>query len=89
MKKGNKHFAIQATTKDGDKYLCWEVDKHIYFASKDEGYAIPPPPILFSSEKEANEALDRIPPTEGNLSQFEELIESELVEVVSVTISVQ
>ncbi len=88
MENKNEYFAIQATTKDGDKYLCWEEEQHLYFSEKSEGYKVPPAPTLFSNREEADNALDNIPSEEGRLDQFEKVIEAECVDVVKVTLSV-
>src|SRR3989304_3155575 len=77
-------FAVQATVDNGEKFLCWKEDKHLYFAQRTKGYKNPPAPTLFRSKKEANSALNNIPKKDGNLSQFNQVLECKKAKIVEV-----
>lgn len=52
-------YAVRVTIDTGEKFLCWQEKDHLLFAEKKRGYKVPPPPTLFRTKKEANEAIKK------------------------------
>ncbi len=84
-----KYFAIQVTTDELEKYLCWKKGKHLYFAAKGKGFSKPYPPTLFRTKKEAKEAFDNCPEKGGNTKMFQKLIEARYVKFIPVYVSLK
>lgn len=83
-RKSPSFYVVQVTAENGKQYLCWMDKKRFYFAEHKRGYKKPLPPTLFTSRKEAQEALDNIPKKNGNLSQFSQVLECKKVKIVKV-----
>lgn len=85
-KKTDHYFVIEATMEDGQKVLCFENKKHIYFAIKEKGFATPLPPTLFLTKKEALSAIHNVPQKGANLKQFNKVIKAKKIKVIKIQI---
>lgn len=84
----NNYYAIEVTTVDGKKCLCWLDNKNLYFAIYKKGFAKPNTPILFNSRKEAAECLANVPNGKGNLKQFHTVVEAKKNRIVKVQLEI-